>query len=52
MLSTFERRKSQREVVNEIPVYPTETIMWDENQIPSVNYTGGKGRGALAVSVG
>ncbi len=23
-----------------MPLYPTEGVLWDENQIPSVNYTG------------
>jgi len=41
MLATYERRRSQREVINEMPLYPTEGVLWDENQIPSVNYTGG-----------
>ncbi len=40
MLSTYERRRSQREVINEMPLYPTENVLWDESQIPSVNYTG------------
>eukprot|EP00983_Pelagomonas_calceolata_P090168 1157388-Pelagomonas_calceolata.AAC.15 len=43
MLTTYERRRSQREVINEMPLYPTEGVLWDENQIPSVNYTGGCG---------
>lgn len=46
MLSTYERRRSQREVINEIPLYPTENILWDESQIPSVSYTG---EGCLAL---
>jgi len=27
-------------VINEMPLYPTEGVLWDENQIPSVNYSG------------
>uniref|UniRef100_A0A7S3R311 Intron-binding protein aquarius n=1 Tax=Dunaliella tertiolecta TaxID=3047 RepID=A0A7S3R311_DUNTE len=46
MLTTYERRRSQREVINEMPLYPTEGVLWDENQIPSVNYTG---EGCLAL---
>ena len=38
--------RSQREVINEMPLYPTESIMFDEHQIPSVNYTG---EGCLAL---
>ena len=33
LLSTYERRRSQREVVNEMPLYPTETLLWDESQV-------------------
>jgi len=40
MLAAYERRRSQREVINEMPLYPTEGLLWDESQIPSVNYTG------------
>jgi len=46
MMYTYERRRFQREVINEMPLYPTEGILWDENQIPSVNYTG---EGCLAL---
>lgn len=41
MLAAYERRKSQREVINEMPLYPTENILWDEGMVPSVNFTGG-----------
>ena len=37
----FERRKSQTEIVNAMPLYPTESILWDANQVPEVHYTGG-----------
>lgn len=40
MLGAFERRKSQRDVINAMPLYPTEGILWDETQIPNVHYTG------------
>ncbi|KAG2449906.1 hypothetical protein HYH02_000012 [Chlamydomonas schloesseri] len=48
LLSAYERRRSQREVVNEMPLYPTEGLLWDESQIPasSEHYTG---EGALAL---
>ncbi|GIL75166.1 hypothetical protein Vretimale_7780 [Volvox reticuliferus] len=48
LVSTYERRRSQREVVNEMPLYPTEGLLWDESQIPasSEHYTG---EGALAL---
>ncbi|EFJ49751.1 hypothetical protein VOLCADRAFT_104194 [Volvox carteri f. nagariensis] len=48
LVSTYQRRRSQREVVNEMPLYPTEGLLWDESQIPasSEHYTG---EGALAL---
>ncbi|KAG2495214.1 hypothetical protein HYH03_006820 [Edaphochlamys debaryana] len=48
LLSAYERRRSQRELVNEMPLYPTEGLLWDESQIPasSEHYTG---EGALAL---
>lgn len=38
----------QAEVVNEMPLYPTETVLFDENQVPTVHYTG-EGAGSLRV---
>lgn len=40
VVSKYERRKSQRDTVNAMPLYPTEAILWDENQVPKVHYTG------------
>ena len=40
MVSTYERRRFQTEVINELPLYPTEAVLWDENQVPDVHYTG------------
>jgi hypothetical protein len=40
MAATYEARRGQMETVNALPLYPTETILWDENVIPSVHYTG------------
>lgn len=40
MLASYERRKSQREVINDMPLYPTEAVLFDEKQIPSVHFTG------------
>eukprot|EP00850_Spirogloea_muscicola_P023959 SM000413S15642 [mRNA] locus=s413:13687:24995:+ [translate_table: standard] len=45
-LASFERRQSQREQLNELPLYPNEEVMWDESLVPSVNYTG---EGCLAL---
>lgn len=40
LVTSFERRQSQRESINALPLYPNETVMWDENLIPSIIYTG------------
>lgn len=40
VVSHFERQKLQTEIVNAMPLYPTESILWDENQVPQVHYTG------------
>jgi hypothetical protein len=40
VISTFEKRPSQRQAINELPLYPTETVLFDENMVPSINYTG------------
>ena len=40
MVSTYERRRFQTDIINDMPLYPTEAILWDENQVPSVHYTG------------
>lgn len=46
ILTTYERRPLTRELINEMPLYPTERVLWDESLIPSTNYTG---EGALAL---
>ena len=43
LLTSFERRRFQTEVINAMPLYPTEAVLWDENQVPSTHYTGGRG---------
>lgn len=45
-VAAFERRRSQRQVLAALPLYPTEEVLWDENLVPSLNYTG---EGALAL---
>ncbi len=30
----------QTETINEMPLYPTEAVLFDENQVPTVHYTG------------
>ena len=42
MLTTYEQRTSQTEAVNAMPLYPTEAILWDDNQVPDVHYTGAR----------
>ncbi|KAI3884953.1 hypothetical protein MKX03_015786, partial [Papaver bracteatum] len=42
----FEKRQSQKEAINALPLYPNEQIMWDESLVPSINYSG---EGCLAL---
>lgn len=46
LISRHERRSSQLEALNEMPLYPTEEIIWDENVVPSEYYSG---EGCLAL---
>ncbi|EPS73528.1 hypothetical protein M569_01225, partial [Genlisea aurea] len=46
MVSFFEKRQSQKEAINALPLYPNERIMWDESLVPSMNYSG---EGCLAL---
>ena len=39
-MAAFERKRSQTESINAMPLYPTEGILWDDNQVPSVHFTG------------
>ena len=38
-----ERRISQLEALNEMPLYPTEEIIWDENVVP-MEYSAGESK--------
>lgn len=40
LITRHEKRCSQLEALNEMPLYPTEQIIWDENVVPSEYYTG------------
>ncbi|XP_002000180.3 RNA helicase aquarius [Drosophila mojavensis] len=40
LIMRHEKRCSQLEALNEMPLYPTEQIIWDENFVPSEYYTG------------
>lgn len=45
-ISRHERRASQLEALNEMPLYPTEEIIWDENVVPTAYFSG---EGCLAL---
>ncbi|XP_017142398.1 RNA helicase aquarius isoform X2 [Drosophila miranda] len=40
LITRHEKRCSQLEALNEMPLYPTEQVVWDENVVPSEYYTG------------
>ncbi|XP_062502366.1 RNA helicase aquarius-like [Corticium candelabrum] len=40
LVSRHERRISQIEALNEMPLYPTEEVLWDENVVPSEFFSG------------
>ena len=40
LLATFEQRQLQTQAVTAMPLYPTEAILWDDNQVPDMHYTG------------
>ncbi|XP_045502358.1 RNA helicase aquarius [Colias croceus] len=40
LISRHERRISQLEELNSMPLYPTEEIIWDENVVPTEIYSG------------
>ncbi|XP_059617588.1 RNA helicase aquarius [Phlebotomus argentipes] len=46
LISRHERRVSQLEALNEMPLYPTESIIWDENIVPTEYFSG---EGCLAL---
>ncbi|XP_072992424.1 uncharacterized protein [Typha latifolia] len=46
LVSFFEKRQSQKDAINALPLYPNEQIMWDESLVPSINYSG---EGCLAL---
>ncbi|XP_066279598.1 RNA helicase aquarius-like [Branchiostoma lanceolatum] len=46
LVSRHERRLSQLEALNEMPLYPTEEILWDENIVPTEYFSG---EGCLAL---
>ncbi|XP_034238562.1 RNA helicase aquarius isoform X1 [Thrips palmi] len=46
LVSRHERRASQLELLNEMPLYPTEEIIWNENIVPTEYFSG---EGCLAL---
>jgi intron-binding protein aquarius len=46
LVSALEKRRSQRQTISEMPLYPNEEVLWDENVVPSIAYTG---EGCLAL---
>ncbi|XP_053613810.1 RNA helicase aquarius isoform X2 [Plodia interpunctella] len=40
LISRHERRISQLEELNSMPLYPTEGVIWDENVVPTEIYSG------------
>jgi len=40
MVLYFEKQVSQIEALCEMPLYPNETILWDENIVPTQKYSG------------
>ena len=40
LISYHERRPSQLEAINDLPLYPTEEILWDETIVPTEFYDG------------
>ncbi|EDV21748.1 uncharacterized protein TRIADDRAFT_30088, partial [Trichoplax adhaerens] len=40
LIYKYERRLSQLDAINDMPLYPTEEILWDENIVPSEYYSG------------
>lgn len=40
LVGQHERRLSQLEAINTMPLYPTEDILWDINIVPSEYYNG------------
>ncbi|KAF5289862.1 hypothetical protein FQR65_LT01996 [Abscondita terminalis] len=46
LVSRHEKRTSQLEALNEMPLYPTEEVIWDENIVPTAYFSG---EGCLAL---
>ena len=46
LITRHEKRDSQLQELNEMPLYPTEDVIWDENIVPGEYYNG---EGVLAL---
>ncbi|KAF6775202.1 hypothetical protein AHF37_05714 [Paragonimus kellicotti] len=46
LVHRFARRQSELELINNMPLYPTEELLWDENRVPTQYYSG---EGCLAL---
>ena len=40
ILYHYERRVSQRQQIQDLPLYPPETLLFDDNSVPTLNYNG------------
>jgi len=40
LILALEKRTSQIDALNEMPLYPNEHILWDENVVPTAKYSG------------
>jgi intron-binding protein aquarius len=40
LVNAHQRRPSQLEAINGMPLYPTEEVLWDINMVPSEFYNG------------
>lgn len=39
-MSRHEKRTSQLQALNEMPLYPTEEVIWNENVVPTAYFSG------------
>jgi len=49
LVSRHERRPSQLDALNDMPLYPTDEIIWNENIVP-MEYHAGGGESGLSVA--
>ncbi len=39
-MAAYEKRRARTAVNNASAAYPTEKLIWDENQVPNMQFTG------------